>query len=59
MADPESLPTVRSPDPGDDYLISLAEAAQAVIMSGDADLQGLADRAPGLYTRRVPGLPNH
>ena len=49
VADPESPPTVRSPDPGDDYLISLAEAAQAVIVSGDADLQGLADRAP-VYT---------
>lgn len=49
VADPESPPTVRSPDPGDDYLISLAEAAQAVIVSGDTDLQNVADQAP-VYT---------
>lgn len=47
--DPEDLPTITSPDPGDDYLISLAEAARAVIVSGDAHLQGLAERIP-VYT---------
>jgi putative PIN family toxin of toxin-antitoxin system len=44
--DPDDPPSIRSPDPGDDYLISLAQAAQAVIVSGDRDLLGLADRAP-------------
>lgn len=37
---------VRSPDPGDDYLIALANTAAAVIVSGDADLLGLADQIP-------------
>ena len=52
VADPESPPTVRSPDPGDDYLISLAEAAQAVIVSGDADLQNVADRRRSIHPPR-------
>lgn len=47
--DPEGPPTVRSPDPDDDYLISLAEATRAVIVSGDAHLQSLAGRIP-VYT---------
>src|SRR5205085_8505809 len=44
--DPDDAPRVRSPDPGDDYLISLAEAAQAVIVSGDRHLLGLASQVP-------------
>ncbi len=40
---------VRSPDPDDDYLIALAEAATAVIVSGDSDLLGLAEQIP-VYT---------
>lgn len=44
--DPTPTPPPRSPDPGDDYLIALAEAARAVIVSGDADLLGLADQIP-------------
>lgn len=44
--DPESGPSVRSLDPDDDYLITLAEAATAVIVSGDSDLLGLADQIP-------------
>lgn len=49
IEDPEDLPTITSPDPDDDYLISLAEAARVVIVSGDAHLQGLAERIP-VYT---------
>jgi len=44
--DPAGAPRVRSPDPDDDYLICLAEAASAVIVSGDTDLQGLANQIP-------------
>jgi len=44
--DPDTPPGVRSPDPADDYLIALAETAAAVLVSGDADLTGLADRIP-------------
>lgn len=49
LDDPGSAPSVRSPDPDDDYLIALAEAAPAVIVSGDSDLQGLAEQIP-VYT---------
>ncbi|MBA2522563.1 MAG: putative toxin-antitoxin system toxin component, PIN family [Solirubrobacterales bacterium] len=41
-----AIPAVRSRDPGDDYLIALAMAADALLISGDADLLSLADRAP-------------
>ena len=49
IEDPDSAPLVRSPDPRDDYLICLGEAATAVIVSGDSDLLGLADQIP-VYT---------
>jgi putative PIN family toxin of toxin-antitoxin system len=44
--DPDAPPPVASPDPGDDYLIALAAAASAVIVSGDGHLLGLVDRLP-------------
>ncbi len=44
--DPRHPPGVRSPDPGDDYLIALAEAARAVIVSGDGHLLSLANDLP-------------
>lgn len=47
--DPGHPPIVRSPDPDDDYLISLANSATAVIVSGDSDLHSLADQIP-VYT---------
>lgn len=47
--DPAGAPSVRSPDPDDDYLIALAQVATALIVSGDSDLQGLADQIP-VYT---------
>jgi putative PIN family toxin of toxin-antitoxin system len=36
----------RSADPGDDYLLALAEAARAVLVSGDRHLLELADQLP-------------
>lgn len=44
--DPDTPPTVHSPDPDDDYLIALAETATAALVSGDTDLTGLANRIP-------------
>ncbi len=44
--DPNDPPRIRSPDSGDDYLIALAAVAQAVIVSGDRHLLGLAERLP-------------
>jgi len=39
-------PSVRSPDPDDDYLIALAESQQAVLVSGDDHLLGLFKELP-------------
>ncbi len=39
-------PSHRSADPGDDYLVALAEAERAVLVSGDQHLLELADRFP-------------
>ncbi|MFN8034455.1 MAG: putative toxin-antitoxin system toxin component, PIN family [Acidimicrobiia bacterium] len=44
--DPDDPSSVRSPDPEDDYLIAVAESAQAVLVSGDRDLLGLAGQVP-------------
>jgi putative PIN family toxin of toxin-antitoxin system len=44
-ADPVDTPA-RSPDPGDDYLLALAEQEQALLVSGDQHLLGLGDRFP-------------
>jgi uncharacterized protein len=45
MMDPEKSPR-RSSDPGDDYLLALAEQAKAVLVSGDRHLLDLTDRFP-------------
>ena len=45
-ADPEGEPPVRAADPADDYLIALAAAERAVLVSGDSHLTMLADRFP-------------
>jgi len=50
--DPSGPAPVTSADPDDDYLISLAHAAHAVIVSGDAHLHEVADRVP-VYTPRA------
>jgi putative PIN family toxin of toxin-antitoxin system len=44
-ADPEDAPRL-SKDPGDDYLIALAEAERAVLVTGDRHLLELAGRLP-------------
>lgn len=44
--DPTAKQELRSEDPGDDYLISLAEASQAVIVSGDRHLLDLGEALP-------------
>lgn len=46
--DPNHPPSVRSPDPGDDYLIALAESQQAMIVSGDRHVLELTGRVPVL-----------
>jgi putative PIN family toxin of toxin-antitoxin system len=46
--DPADLSSIRSPDPGDDYLVALAEHAQAMIVSGDRHLLALAGQLPVL-----------
>ncbi len=46
VKDPRDPPSVRSPDPGDDYLIALAEAEQAVLVSGDDHLLRLSKSLP-------------
>ncbi len=44
--DPNQPPPVRSPDPGDDYLIALAATEQAALVSGDEHLLGIAADFP-------------
>jgi uncharacterized protein len=46
VADPPGPPPLASADPKDDYLVALAAAARAVIVSGDTHLTDLADRIP-------------
>jgi putative PIN family toxin of toxin-antitoxin system len=45
-SDPEGPGPLRSADPKDDYLISLAHAQSAVLVSGDRHLLELTDGAP-------------
>lgn len=44
-------PPRRAADPGDDYLLALAEAESAILVSGDRHLLDLADRFPILTAR--------
>jgi putative PIN family toxin of toxin-antitoxin system len=46
VSDSHDPPSVRSPDPGDDYLIALAAAEGAMIVSGDDHLLRLAGKLP-------------
>ena len=49
IEDPAGPPPMRSQDPDDDYLITLAQTAQALIVSGDRhllDVPGLPVRTP-------------
>jgi putative PIN family toxin of toxin-antitoxin system len=44
--DPSDPPPVRSPDPDDDYLISLAISRRAFLVTGDQHLLGLREDLP-------------
>jgi putative PIN family toxin of toxin-antitoxin system len=44
--DPSEPSPISSPDPNDDYLITLAAAQAAFVVSGDAHLLGLAAEMP-------------
>jgi len=46
LAPDPAAPERRSSDPGDDYLIALAESERAVLVSGDRHLLELADALP-------------
>jgi putative PIN family toxin of toxin-antitoxin system len=46
VADPPGPPPLRSEDPADDYLITLAAAVRAVLVSGDRHLTLLAGHIP-------------
>ena len=50
-SDPEA-PVRRSSDPGDDYLLALAESERAVLVSGDQHLLALAGELP-VFTPRA------
>lgn len=54
--DPEDVRLGLTPDPKDDYLVALARAADALLVSGDAHLIGL----PGVMTPRdfLDALPS-
>ena len=45
-ADPPGPPPIHSSAPADDYLIALAAAERAILVSGDGALTTLADRIP-------------
>lgn len=51
IRDPEEGPTVRSEDPGDDYLIALVETERAALISGDRHLLALSSELPVLTPR--------
>lgn len=46
MHDSDRRPSVAPEDPGDDYLVALAEGERAALVSGDRHLLALADRLP-------------
>ena len=46
LASDPPAPPRRSPAPGDDYLLALAEGEKAVVVSGDQHLLELADQFP-------------
>jgi putative PIN family toxin of toxin-antitoxin system len=48
--DPDVV-VARSQDPGDDYLIALAEGQRAYVVSGDSHLLGLSQTLPVLSPR--------
>ena len=46
VADPEDQPPLRSADPDDDYLLTLAHSQNAVLVSGDKHLLDIGAGAP-------------
>lgn len=44
--DPPGPPQLEPPDPGDAYLVALAEAERCALVSGDRGVLSLAERAP-------------
>lgn len=44
--DPGGVPPIRALDPGDDYLLALAAAENALLVTGDAQLLALAGDSP-------------
>jgi putative PIN family toxin of toxin-antitoxin system len=44
--DPTLAPPIRSPDPGDDYLLALAATARAALVTGDGHLLSLDTDLP-------------
>lgn len=44
--DPDEPPSVPTQDPDDDYLVALAEASRALLVSGDNHLLRMAGRIP-------------
>jgi putative PIN family toxin of toxin-antitoxin system len=51
VEDPEEPPGTRSEDPGDDYLLALAESEAAALVSGDGHLLALSAELPVLTPR--------
>jgi uncharacterized protein len=56
VPDPEEAPTVRSEDPGDDYLLALGETERAALVSGDRHLLALSAELPVLTAREFLGI---
>ena len=52
VPDPKRAPAARSEDPGDNYLVALAEQTRAVLISGDRHLLALAGDLPVLTPRQ-------
>jgi uncharacterized protein len=51
LEDPPDPPGSRSADPGDDYLLALAERERAVLVSGDRHVLALSEELPVLTPR--------
>lgn len=53
VADPREPPPIRSEDPGDDYLVSLAAHERVRLVTGDAHLLALRGSIPVLTPREL------
>ena len=51
VEDPKEPPSIKSRDPKDDYLTAAARAAQAALVTGDADLLELSGSIPVMSPR--------